>query len=642
LTYPFFEHELLRGNFRYNPRVYEPTELVATAFDSSWRVFETNGDSVMVVSPAGQTKVNLPKSNVKPGSVGGGGAPAAPAPSAPGRPGLGGPGGGGKGGPGGSGGATQTSPAPTTPVGMGADERALKAEWKKDNEINPNDSLGVSIMPVHTAYLVATFPHGKQADEIAKALHYASKNDVPNYYKGLEVQRRRIVPKGGRMPDGKIAEADMVFVLNPANQAEEILRPVAEVDNQTRSPDLQYDEKQMDRTAGWEDVNMMNVARDIRRAYKVAVSNNEGFYAEKNQIVEQLIEYAGPRVALRLPHSVRGEYPEVYKQLREFMTAVTQIEKDAKAQIPKPPPDPRMGKGVIEDPFDPAAGEKLPEQPNQPKNPENANLTGPVPDQILLRFVDLDLQLKNPEFANTFEYRLRVVLNNPNYNDEKNVADPVFAKKQYLTSTGWSPIQRITFQPDALVYSDERVRKAGSSSDDQKDKAPIQLHKWLGLVETTDKQTVPVGAWWVERMLVSRGEYIGKYPDMPGQAGVTNLVQWVSSAYDTVKQMVGGDVQKPTRTYDLITRDLLVDFNGGYYQRFRSTLGNKSVNEEMPCETLILEADGRLVSRYANDDKNDTQRKDRFTQWDDWLKKLPKNDKKSTSGGGANAPGSGS
>jgi hypothetical protein len=518
-------------------------------------------------------------------------------------------------------------------------------EWKRDNEINPNDSLGVTVMPVHTAYLVATFPHGKQTEEIVKALHLGGKNDVPNYYRGLEAQRRHIISKGARMPDGKFAEVDMVFVPNPANQAEKILKPLTEVDNQARSPDLQYDDKQMDRAAGWEDVNAVNVARDLRRAYKVAISNNEGFYAEKNQIVEQLINYAGPRVALRLPHLVRSEYPEVYKQLREFMGAVSQIEKDEKGKIPKPPPDPRMGKDASpDDPFDLAEENKTPSQPNQPKSPEGGpNLTGPVPDQILLRFVDLDLRLDNPEVPNTLEYRLRVVLNNPNYNDEKNVADPVFAKKQYLTSTGWSPVQRITFQPDALVYSDDRARKAGNTADDQKDKAPIQLHKWLGIVETTDKQTVPVAAWWVERLLVARGEYIGKYPDLPGQAGVTNLVQWISSAYDSVKQMVGGDVQKPTRTYDLVTRDLLVDFSGGYYQRFRSTIGNKAVNEELPCETLILEADGRMVCRYANDDKNDLARQARFTQWDEWIKKLSRNEKgKAPAGGNTSPAGSGS
>jgi hypothetical protein len=130
---------------------------------------------------------------------------------------------------------------------------------------------------------------------------------------------------------------------------------------------------------------------------------------------------------------------------------------------------------------------------------------------------------------------------------------------------------------------------------------------------------------------------------LPGQAGVTNLVQWISSAYDSVKQMVGGDVQKPTRTYDLVTRDLLVDFSGGYYQRFRSTIGNKAVNEELPCETLILEADGRMVCRYANDDKNDLARQARFTQWDEWIKKLSRNEKgKAPAGGNTSPAGSGS
>ena len=100
-------------------------------------------------------------------------------------------------------------------------------------------------------------------------------------------------------------------------------------------------------------------------------------------------------------------------------------------------------------------------------------------------------------------------------------------------------------------------------------------------------------------------------------------------------------MQKPTRTYGLVTRDLLVDFSGGYYHRFRSSIGNKTVNEDLPCETLVLEADGRLVARYSGDDKNDASRKERFTAWDEWVKKLPKIEKKNTPAEGGKQTGPG-
>ena len=169
----------------------------------------------------------------------------------------------------------------------------------------------------------------------------------------------------------------------------------------------------------------------------------------------------------------------------------------------------------------------------------------------------------------------------------------------------------------------------------------------MGKIETenggSERDYAIVGDWWIERLLVGRGEYIGRSPNLPGAAGESNLVQWVSNAFDAAQQKIGGDVQKKTRSNDLTTNSILVDFQGGAYQSFRSDVARANKKDDVPAEILILEPDGRMIAREATDYRNDEGRKQRYDHWKNWIEKLGKpGEKKAPPPGGASGPGSGS
>ncbi len=671
----FFEPEPLKGKFRSNPSVLQPLELAVEPLVGQFRIYETRTvnkvEEVMVLKPregVAAPKLGSSGNNYVPGRTGGtssspfggmgaggrGGATGGGlgglgsgggmmgggnAPPPPGSSGLGGAGG--KGGGGGASTTRSTTPSKTSTGNPGGDESIFTFAWSKDS--NQNDVLGVSIVPLRVAYLAATYPHGQQTDEIAKKLQI-EKHEVERLYRKVEVQRRRIFPKGSKLPDGRFADKDLVELENPRDRTKFEFRTPEEADQLLAAADELMNPRDRYALAGWYEVNMQNVANIMRSAKSVAKYNNEPLYSEKEPIIEGLIEYAGPRIAMQLPKLVRDEYPDIMSKLPVLMGAVKKIKEDEKAKIPPPPKDGRLGAGGGDE-FDDKGDN--PNQGNAPKGgSETPSLTGPIPEYVPIRFLDVDLPSDAVGGA-TFEYRIRMVLFNPNYKRETEVAAPEFAKEEFLYGN-WSPSQRVTFEPDQLLYASERDRPKNATDDAKdRDKVTIQLHKWLGKVEViggTDRDTALVGDWWIERLLIGRGQYIGRSPDLTGAAGETNLVQWVSHAVDTVHQRIGADVQKKTRTTDLYTNAILVDFQGGAYQSFRSDFARSMKKEDVPAEILILEPDGRVVARHMSDDRNLTARKNRFDHWKKWIDSLAKPvDKKAAApaGGGAGAGGPG-
>ncbi|HQR06610.1 MAG TPA: hypothetical protein PLN21_07295 [Gemmatales bacterium] len=661
LPFRYFAPEALAGRFRSNPNVMQPLEIAAKPLVGAFRIYEirlnNKVEEVMVLTPrAGVTAPKLPgagNNNLKQGASGG------LLGSSSGTAGAGGPAGGGIGsstgvtgtglrgsGVGSSGGNTTRPPAAKAPVGnLGADESIFILDWRKD--VKPTDTIGVTIRPLRSAYIAATYPHGKQTEEIAKKLQI-QKSEVERLYRRIEVQRRHVFPKGSLLPDGKIADAEYVEIVNPRDRNKNIYKTYDEVQKLTQNFDEQQTEEERDSLQGWGKVNIDNVAAVMLTAYAVARSNGEGFFEEKEPIIQNLVDYAGPRVAMRLPNLVRSEYPDIMSNLPILMDAIKKIKEDDKAKIPPPPKDSRISSSGAEDGFDRLNSDSDPKAGagDKPKAGDTPDLNGPIPDYLPIRFLDVDLPVNEVGGA-TYEYRLRVVLTNPNYKREKDVAAPEFAKEEFLFGA-WSPVAQVTFEPDYLLYAGERDRAKNTTEDREKDKVPVELHKWLGKIEAeggSDRDYAIVGDWWIERLLIGRGEYIGKAPNLPGPTGESNMIQWVSHAFDGGSQKIGGDVQKKIRSNDLTTPGILVDFQGGAFQSFRSDVAKSNKKDDVPAEILVLEPNGRMIARQMNDYQNDEARKQRFEHWKKWIEKLGKpGEKKKAAGagtGGKGGPGNG-
>jgi hypothetical protein len=504
-----------------------------------------------------------------------------------------------------------------------------------------DEQLANTLWPSRAALLVGSFPHALQMDEIAKAIKYNAKDTL--YYKRLDVERRRIYLKGTKMPDGKVLTEDHVAI-------DRDVKPLKGLPE-----DAQGDEQA--RQAGWAKIDLANVVNHLKYAQE---------WEEEQNPVRQLLLDLGDRLVMRLPKPVRGDYPDLFKELPDLQGAIDKIEKEGKAKQSAP----RRHKDLSPDDFDPfGSGTKTGSDSatggtgpgggsgvtGAGGDPNKAAPETSTPDFCAVRFLDLSLNLDDAA-GSTYEYRVRVVLHNPNYKQVESVIVPEFAKYEELLGK-WSGGVRVTFPEDAYVYADERPSKADAPKDfDNYLRVPVQVHKWLGFVPRQGA-TERVGEWWVDRVLAGRGEFIGRNmfvktdvppyvpppppkkdkdekedkrppkPELPPilnpyTSGETPMIFWNPTTPEAdEKGKIGIDTIVPrARTDALQTNHLLVDFDGGRMEQHR--FGTRFWNEEVPAEILVVEPDGRLTAHTLLQDKEDDTRKTRVNNWRKWFREV--------------------
>jgi hypothetical protein len=346
------------------------------------------------------------------------------------------------------------------------------------------------------------------------------------------------------------------------------------------------------------------------------------------------------RLAMRIPKPVHGELPSMVNDLPQLKALVEKIKKD-RTVIPPPRKDPRLDRGTDDAFSDEPVASAPPAGGIQPGGTDSGKKEGEgsdfIPEFGIIRF--LDLSLPEQVGGRTFEYRVRVVLTNPNFNRPDEVAVRESANVKELRGA-WSPTVRVTFPQDSYVFADERLRKRTGDSVDltDLDKVPVQVHLWLGRITTEGGSGAEerVGNWWIDRILASRGEFIGRVPSAYAEksnrpkgsletfeqrSGETTLIVWVPTtpAEPGNVTRMGVETLTKVRSHDLVTRFLLVDFDGGARVAFRPVVGTTTVREELPAEILVLEPNGRLFARNVLADRDIEERKARFNKWKQWF-----------------------
>jgi hypothetical protein len=214
----------------------------------------------------------------------------------------------------------------------------------------------------------------------------------------------------------------------------------------------------------------------------------------------------------------------------------------------------------------------------------------------------------------TYEYRVRVVMMNPNHKQPQLVSRPEDALMEELFGLWSEPSGRVTFTDEALVYADEpqkRDTRDRSYRPVTKDMVPVQIHKWIGNIPGVGT----VGNWWVDRTQAVKGEFIGQKKEVP------NLVVWVATAFDQMTQQMGMEVLQKREVPAFITGKLLVDFEGGN-EKVSHKAFNKSVPEDVPAEIMVVEPNGRMIVKKLVQDKNDQERQDRYDNWKKWVESV--------------------
>lgn len=294
-------------------------------------------------------------------------------------------------------------------------------------------------------------------------------------------------------------------------------------------------------------------------------------------------------------------------------------------------------------------------QPGGPQLPEGYGATGQVAvdiENFLLRFVDCDAR---PGY--TYEYRIRLRMWNPNYKQDKAVANPEYAKDTFkILYSKWTqtdpitvPAESFLFAQDVKAYRDKidseypaanRPSDGVKATDETKavnallqvkeNQAVVQVATWMEQVRTgTASQREPVGAWVVAEMPVGRGEFVGRKQFI-------KLPLWSSEKQEYLLREVGdkvikGKYQPRGWLVDFSTKSVLVDFEGGRVKTKVSTRfdekgnlvsGTRTIDEDAATELLILRPDGKLIVRSSQADDADLNRKTIVTEWNRWVKEV--------------------
>jgi hypothetical protein len=580
---------------RGQPQILPPTEFQVDIVRAPILVYRLTGEgdkrSILVkqqVKASDKTKFNakILRERNKPdkSSANRPAAPAGPGmPGGPGRPGGGmgggmyGPGGGGMGGPGmpgGMGGPGMGGPGMAggggVPGGAGAGggtETVFESVSLDKFEAGKYQPVQF-IRPIRMILVQASFPFKRQLDEYQKALRYHSLQELLAHKED-----------------------------HPDFKGFKIQRQIRTLDGSR----IVEEWRDYDWLASYKPIFVEKVLED----------------APEDEQLKQfgIVPEVKTRLCVPLPLLARGSYPKV--EMRSILDAKERLEKAGKSEIYKPAGSEKF-KGEV-NPF----GESEAPASKDEKGPD-ASQSLEVPDAILVRFVDVGV-----EAGYAYEYRIQMVMANPNLGKDKEVGRPDFAKEKELVG---QPVE-VTIRRDneavtqfpvgseAIVYSFAPEAKGYV----RPEHARVQVQAWFDRIatdKTNRNATEDFGEWVVESIDVARGQYVA------GTANV-KLPRWEAKddqyeLRDLARVKTGGAAPalKGVVPVEFATRTLVVDFEGGSGQRAVRT---KTVREEAGLEMLLIGPDGKLRVRNSISDKNERERVDREKAWTKWLEDVKNN-----------------
>jgi hypothetical protein len=246
-----------------------------------------------------------------------------------------------------------------------------------------------------------------------------------------------------------------------------------------------------------------------------------------------------------------------------------------------------------------------------------------------LRFLDVTVQP-----GKTYEYRVKIKIVNPTYGKDELAVSKEAAADPVLVAEDWKEVTqrvgeeetplRVTVADELMYYAvdeklDQRVLPANS------ERAAVQIHRWLEEVRVnpSDKSSVvPVGEWSIlERLLVHRGEYIGRLEEADVPIWLTTKDAWALAGHGDEPNVRVGQL-RVGRSKGVVVdfamdpvkqnASVLVDFEGGK-QTIMSD--GKPVSDESPVEMLVLDASGKLIVHNSVTDAADPARLQRYAAW---------------------------
>jgi hypothetical protein len=246
-----------------------------------------------------------------------------------------------------------------------------------------------------------------------------------------------------------------------------------------------------------------------------------------------------------------------------------------------------------------------------------------LPDYCLVRVIDVTVRP-----GESYEYRLRVRMANPNYKHE-DVVNPKYAEDKELRPSDpanqWFKVPGFISVPTELHYyaldqkdNVEKDQYKGAYARDavkKADQTVLQIQRYLENAAPTRGDNVPVGEWVVaERVIVGRGEQI----DRSVQVKVPIWSEDEEKFRISITRGTGPtDPPKAGINLPMIgvlgRPAVLVDFSETDMNYKRG--GTDVVKDRPAQEVLIMDPWGRLMAHNVNVDANDATRKKRLDAW---------------------------
>ena len=279
----------------------------------------------------------------------------------------------------------------------------------------------------------------------------------------------------------------------------------------------------------------------------------------------------------------------------------------------------------------------------------------PPADDVLVRVMDYTV-----ESGKTYKYRIRVVLQNPNYL-RPDVALESYAKAIEFTGddTSWRELPPINSPSEHIYYVAAPVVADNSNN------ASMEVHQWVEKATVGGTEPVEVGQWVViPRLKVRKGDYVGG-PPVP----VSGVPTWSRAVHGLsyLHQNNSKDriTNRPTVNLPLgpgAGKDLLLaEVEGPYFSHERVIRKGEQVRTEKIeepkrsgitgagdaeralsgtwTELAFLTPEGKLIVRNSAQDETSEARKESGKLYQDHLKEVSASIRNS---GAAGAPGAGS
>ena len=314
----------------------------------------------------------------------------------------------------------------------------------------------------------------------------------------------------------------------------------------------------------------------------------------------------------------KSKYPDVAADLPKLQETLGKLTSARNVSIAAPKAN---QKNLAINPFRPYAPPPVDEGANQPAittAPPSEDMT--YPEYCMVRFCDVTI-----EPGKAYRYRVKIEMANPNYQRD-DVASPAYKVEAKLTSKEWFEIKDVVRMPRETFYYVVDEKQGVKNNKDPRWPAPhsaaspywtqnptaeqvvLQFQRWMEQVAagTKESEARPVGDWAIaDRVLVGRGEIIGRRVK-------TDLPLWdhAKNRFDLYAEKAPPRTPKKNITTGLFVdfnptrndRDtILVDFEGG-----KSSLAKVSDSSRM--EVLMLDGDGKLLSRNSVSDTDDQDR----------------------------------